>query len=94
MHVQPPLEFETRATLPSGGQALARIAIGWLMLPIWEYLNNTLHDFIAVNDHYTMKFLRMTALKRIMWAECVWWGEPIRIQKRDARPEEAVGGRS
>jgi hypothetical protein len=28
------------------------------------------------------EWLRLHRLKRIVWNECVWWGEPIRVPKK------------
>jgi hypothetical protein len=51
------------------------------MLPIWETLNDRLYRFMRQNK-LIAEWLRLHRLKRIVWDECVWWGEPIRIPKR------------
>jgi hypothetical protein len=80
MHVRKRVVFETRATVPSFGQAVARATLGIVMLPIWEYLNNRLYDFMRENKMIA-EWLKLHKLKRIVWDECVWWGEPVRVPK-------------
>jgi hypothetical protein len=55
------------------------------MLPIWEYLNNKLYDLMA-NEPVLVEFVPVTVrIKRAVWAECVWWGEPVKVPKADGR---------
>jgi hypothetical protein len=84
MHVRKRVVFETRPTVPSGGQKIARATLGIVMLPLWQYLNDRLYRFMRQHK-LIAEWLRLHRLKRITWDECVWWGEPIR------QPKNVVG---
>jgi hypothetical protein len=88
LHVRPRVGFTTQPTVPSGGQAVARVVLGWFMLPIWEYLNDRLFRYMRDNKVLS-EFMHLDALKRIVWDECVWWGEPVRTPIVDGRRPES-----
>lgn len=68
--------------MPTRAQWLCRWTVGLLLLPIWEHINDKLHDFVDNNPvimDYDPTRRLFTRVLAATWAECVWWGAPVEV---------------